>query len=314
MDCVNFNDNIMKRLIIVLLALFVWHGVHICAYDFIGVVKEASYPSPILYHYYCNIISDENSEIPTCEITYSDKEEIDGVTVYNQKHEFGHIHIPSTVIYDGTEYTVIGIGDHAFQDLPDDLPQNQMLGTTVSVGNSVRYIGKEAFKNCKKLYQLYIRDVEEIGESAFENCIRLNFVEFPTDGNVKNKCHIASKAFHGCDRLSWFCVNSMPPSLFDIEEGAFDVIYGKIWCVVYTVEDDALLALYENSLEEPWTLFYDIYATNMRTPGPSGPLGVESIYEDKDENERKYDLQGRPLQGEPDGIYIYKGKKYIDRR
>ena len=299
----------MKRLILVLLALFVWHGMHVCAYDFIGVGREAG--SSTLHYYYCNITSEDNAELPTCEITYSDKVEIDGVTVYNQKHEFGGPeYIPDKLIHEGIEYLVTGIGDHAFQDLPDDTPEGIALGHFTALGTSIKYIGKEAFKNWGSPYWLWILGADEIGEGAFENCSRLTFVEFPDKNVVKNKCHISSRAFHGCNQLYWFCVNAMPPSLFDIEKGAFDVVDGEIGCYLITIEDDELFSLYENEKVEPWTLFSGIFALEMR---PSGPLGVETIYDDKDENERKYDLQGRPLQGDPDGIYIYKGKKYIDK-
>lgn len=298
----------MKRPLVIMFVVFVWHSVHICAYDFIGVAKKTS--SPILYYYYCNIISDENSEIPTCEITYSDKKEIDGMTVYNQDHEFGgHEYIPEKLIHNETEYTVIGIGDHAFQDLPDNLPEGISIGYFSGLSASVKYIGKEAFKNWGSLYSMNINGVEMIGEGAFENCNRLTFVEFPNETEVKNKCHISFRAFHGCNRLIWFCVNAMLPSFFEIEKDAFDVIDGKIKCSVITI-DDELVSLYKAVADEPWILFSEICGISER---PSGPSNIETVYGDDRTDEQKYDLQGRPIFGTPNGIYIYNGKKYIDK-
>ena len=51
--------------------------------------------------------------------------------------------------------------------------------TSVTIGNSVTYIGSEAFKYCSSLTSITIPDsVTYIGDSAFWNCSRLTSVIF----------------------------------------------------------------------------------------------------------------------------------------
>mgnify|MGYP002578336607 FL=1 len=76
-------------------------------------------------------------------------------------------------------------------------------GSAISSFNELRYfigvtyIGKEAFKDCSKLYTIVIPDnVKTIEQNAFHNCSDLQFV---TWGN--NITDIQDRAFYGCTSL-----------------------------------------------------------------------------------------------------------------
>ena len=75
----------------------------------------------------------------------------------------GSVVIPSTVTYDGTQYSVTSIGEDAFYS-------SSM--TSITIPNSVTTIGDEAFMFCSGLTSITIpNSVKTIGESAFIKCI-----------------------------------------------------------------------------------------------------------------------------------------------
>ena len=79
----------------------------------------------------------------------------DGPSLYN-----GNVIIPSTVIYGGKEYTVVGIGQSAFV--------NCAGMTSISLPSTLTYIKKEAFNVCMGLKKITIpKNVESIGYDVF---------------------------------------------------------------------------------------------------------------------------------------------------
>ena len=79
---------------------------------------------------------------------------VDGPVLY-----YGDIVIPSTVSYGGKTYTVIGIGESAF--INSDI-------TSVSLPNTLTYIGKEAFVVCLDLHSITIpQSVTTYGYNPF---------------------------------------------------------------------------------------------------------------------------------------------------
>lgn len=79
----------------------------------------------------------------------------DGASAYS-----GDIVIPSSVSYDGKEYTVIGIGQSAFV--------NCVSISSISLPNTLTYIGKEAFQLCLGLKKITIpKSVESYGYDVF---------------------------------------------------------------------------------------------------------------------------------------------------
>ena len=80
----------------------------------------------------------------------------------------GVINIPKTVTYNGTTYTVTGIGEYAFQGEPV---------TQVIIPNSVTYIDEYAFYICLDLTSVSIGSgVTTIGDFAFSLCENLRYV------------------------------------------------------------------------------------------------------------------------------------------
>ena len=76
---------------------------------------------------------------------------------------YGNVAIPETVTYNGTTYTVTGIGNYAF---------NRCTGMTgITIPNSVTSIGIQVFTYCNRLTSITIpNSVTSIGERAVSSC------------------------------------------------------------------------------------------------------------------------------------------------
>ena len=55
---------------------------------------------------------------------------------------------------------------------------------SVTIPESVTYIGEKAFTNCSGLNSVSLPNLKYIGESAFLGCTQLDFVMFSPDANV----------------------------------------------------------------------------------------------------------------------------------
>ena len=109
--------------------------------------------------------------------------------------------IPSTVSYNGTVYTVTGIGDFAFFNC-EDL-------TAITIPNSVKSIGYCSFYHCSRLSSVAIpNSVTSIGEYAFKRCLFLTTV---TIG--KGLKSVGNQAFSCCAYLTSITVVSDNPTL-----------------------------------------------------------------------------------------------------
>lgn len=120
--------------------------------------------------------------------------------------------IPSRIVVDNEFYSVIAIGDNAFEDCS--------ILTKINLPASLKTIGTEAFIYCSSLTEIVVpSSVETIGESAFEFCMGLrkaiigNGVKAIGD-NAFTRCnnlekvsfgksveYIGEKAFYNCSRL-----------------------------------------------------------------------------------------------------------------
>lgn len=158
---------------------------------------------------YYNIVS----KAKTAEVTFGDN-----------KYQ-GEITIPSEFEYEGTTYTVTGIGDYAFKDC-----QNM---TKIELPSSITILGDEAFYGCRFSGITIPQNVESIGKycflgnrfksitipesvktlktSVFKSCTYLKdvyidgYIEY-IDGNVFLYCD-ALTAVHIKDIAKW-CRNS----------------------------------------------------------------------------------------------------------
>lgn len=124
----------------------------------------------------------------TVYVTY-EKVSTYGQTYYTSSYS-GVIIVPPTVTYKNKTYSVIKIGEHAFQDCA-------ML-TGITIPNSVTNIGYEAFRNCTMLTNLTIpNSVTTIGGGTFQGCTMLTSVTIPNSVTF-----IGSYTFLGCTGLT----------------------------------------------------------------------------------------------------------------
>lgn len=97
--------------------------------------------------------------------------------------------IPSTVVNNGTTYTVTSIGNYAFSDCSSL--------TAVEIPSSVTSIGEWAFYRCSSLTAVEIpNSVTSIGNYAFYGCSKLTAIQIPS-----SVTSIGERAFYGCERL-----------------------------------------------------------------------------------------------------------------
>ena len=137
--------------------------------------------------------------------------------------------ILDSVRYDGTVYTVITIGNNAFQ--------NCSVLTGVTIGSNVTSIGNSAFEFCSKLSGVTIgANVQTIGYNAFKDCSALTGVTIPDvvtsiAVGVFNSCitltgvtiganvtSIGYAAFIGCTELT---AVTIPDAVTSIGDSAF---------------------------------------------------------------------------------------------
>jgi len=105
----------------------------------------------------------------------------------------GKLILAETVTYQGNDYTLVAIGDHAFCDCSG-------LRGTLALPQTITSIGEGAFKGCSNLSgDLHIPAlVSYIGDEAFRDCSRLSGRLFLSDSLT----FIGDKAFYHCSRLS----------------------------------------------------------------------------------------------------------------
>ena len=123
-----------------------------------------------------------SSEPYTVEVTYQKK----GILgIGNNYIGLTTATIPKTITYNGTTYSVTGIGEYAFNWSPV---------TSVTIPNSVTSIGAEAFLNCISLTSVTIGEsVTSIGAEAFSYCTSLTSVTIPN-----SVTRIGDEAFYRC--------------------------------------------------------------------------------------------------------------------
>lgn len=141
---------------------------------------------------------------------------------YTSNYE-GDINIPETVTYDGMNYSVTAIGDHAFINcsgltkviLPStvvSINESAFEGCsglkTIEIPVSVTQIGKYAFLNCSGLSYVNIPNfITTIGDGAFSNCSKVKNI---TIG--ESVTSIGSNAFYCPSVVSITCFATTPPS------------------------------------------------------------------------------------------------------
>ena len=175
-----------------------------------------------------NVISEEEKTVEvTYYIFYEDynyfsSSQLDDMRLTGYK---GDLVIPEKVNYKGKNYTVVAIGNHAFESC--------YYLTSVTIPATVTEIGDSAFKNCLSLVSVDMPSVMSIGESAFQGSA-LASVEMPLATEIGNSafsdCSLTSvemplvtsiggSAFGNCTSLA----SVEMPLVTEIGSGAFDV-------------------------------------------------------------------------------------------
>ncbi len=161
--------------------------------------------------------------------------------------------IPSTVVNNGTTYTVTSIGNSAFYWCSGL--------TSVEIPSSVTSIGDEAFYGCSGLTAIQIpSSVTSIGEWAFYRCSGLAAVEIPS-----SVTSIGNYAFSGCSGLTAI---EIPSSVTSIGERAF------YWCSGLTsVEIPNSVTSIGNS-----AFYWCSGLTSVEIPSSVTSIGDEAFY------------------------------------
>ena len=119
------------------------------------------------------------------------------------------VNIPTSVTYNGNEYSVTSIGESAFLFCSDL--------TSVSIPNSIMSIGSSAFNCCINLTSINIPNgVISIEYSTFHSCWGLTSITIP-----ESVTSIRNYAFSDCENLTSITI---PNSVTSIEDDAF------CWC------------------------------------------------------------------------------------
>ena len=88
----------------------------------------------------------------------------------------GDVTIPSTVMYNDEEYTVIGIGDVSFYYADEFYKQPW----TLTLPNTIGFIGSWSFGHCEYLTHVqFSENLYSIGYSAFSHCFSLGNLNLP---------------------------------------------------------------------------------------------------------------------------------------
>lgn len=108
----------------------------------------------------------------------------------------------------------VGIADYAFWSF-----EYQVAGTfdnlrSVTMPDSLKYIGQDAFMGCDRLMQVrFSNNLTEIGDYAFSDCISLTQIDLP-----QSVTRIGTNAFQRCSKLARI---ALPVSVTEIGKWAF---------------------------------------------------------------------------------------------
>ena len=145
-----------------------------------------------------------NDSNQTAEVTYQAR------SWGNNYPGISSLSIPEKVTYNATEYSVTSIGDYAFL--------NCFALTSISISNSVTYIGNLAFGACSFTSIIIPNNVTYIGDNAFQSCSSLTSITIPN-----SVTSIGDYAFQSCSSLTSITIGN---SVTSIGNSAFS---GTLW-------------------------------------------------------------------------------------
>lgn len=139
--------------------------------------------------------ADPNSVTELKKLWSFKKQDDDTLMITNYKGASTEITIPDKI----GKSVVTAIGEHALSPTGQRKTKPEVLRniTKITLPDTIKFIGKSAFRGCENLTEINIPDsVEEIRDSAFFNCKSLKSLTLPD--SVKK---IESSAFTGCEKL-----------------------------------------------------------------------------------------------------------------
>ena len=199
-----------------------------------------------LYGYKLELSKDEIATAPEvleadlyASVAFDYVSEVDKtIYAYKKGDAVTEVIIPSKVIFNGEECSVVRVGDDTnpgsqkvgfaqwttlekviLEDGVESIGNYSFYGcsalTSVTIGNGVTSIGNSAFYNCSKLTSIIIPDsVTSIGASVFSGCSGLTSITIPDSVQT-----IGGAAFSGCSGLTSVTI---PDSVQTISASAFD--------------------------------------------------------------------------------------------
>lgn len=151
------------------------------------------------------------------------------VEVAQQKSMTGSIIIPSNVTYNGIDYTVTAIGNYAFMDCKSL--------TDITIPNSVKYIGYNAFDGSGLVSVTIPESVEIVEPGAFYNCQNLTSL---TIENPMTKMHNGDMgAIASCSNVTI----SLATTPLKLEKGTFEIVTKK-WEYPYEDQEGVEILVY----------------------------------------------------------------------
>ena len=200
---------------------------------------------------------------------------------HNEGWNISQAHIPSNVIYDNVSYKVVGISDYAFENCKNL--------NSITIANSITYIGWMAFRNCSSLTSISIpNSVTEVGSCCFSNCTKLETVTLPDsleniydytfydcaslkNINIPNTIRdIQRCAFRGCSSLPSI---NIPNTVTRIGEAAFQ----KCSNLQSVVLPDSLISIDRLAFEVCINLSYIEIPNSVTTIGENAFAGCKSL-------------------------------------
>ena len=138
---------------------------------------------------------------------YYDLDDVNKTATVAQHNQCaGAIVIPSSVISNGTEYTVTSVGAYAFADCTGMV--------SITIPNTITSIGEQAFSICTGLTSITIpNSVTNIAQGAFYKCSSLSSIDIPN-----GVAEINFGVFSGCTSLTSV---TLPNSITGIDDDAF---------------------------------------------------------------------------------------------
>ena len=132
---------------------------------------------------------------------------------------FGDVVIPSSVTFNNTAYTVIGIGADCFTDCAKM--------TSISLPYGLEYLGDYAFDGCVGLSELNLpTTITRIADSAFAGCSGLKYLFIP---GVK---YIRYGTFVGCSGLEILLfgagIKEFDPAAFGMHPSLKDIVFYNV--------------------------------------------------------------------------------------